>query len=252
MGDLWLLPVGRKPVQLTDDPAVEIDPAWSPDGTQLAFASDRGGTHGSVGPRSPHEQRAAGHDASGTASRRGVVAATAQHIAYLVNRRELQRVSDRAGDRRWRHRHDGLPSRELGRPTWAPDCRSVAVGALFPVFGSVSRRAQSAAALFVRATARGPQSVLFPQHSAGNRESNGPVWSPDGLHMAFVTEGRCGWSASTPRAAPSGPPTRHRRRYAGVAPAGKAIRDTSCIRRRKRTAARARPTAARRNRSRWT
>ena len=43
MGDLWLLPVGGTPVQLTNDAAFELDPAWSPDSTQLAFVSDRGG-----------------------------------------------------------------------------------------------------------------------------------------------------------------------------------------------------------------
>src|SRR5258705_54477 len=35
MGDLWLLPVGGTPVQITNDPAFDVDPPWSPDATQL-------------------------------------------------------------------------------------------------------------------------------------------------------------------------------------------------------------------------
>src|SRR3989442_10036350 len=32
--------------------------------------------------------------------------------------------------------------------------------------------------------------LLFPEHSIGDRRNNGPVWAPDGLKMAFVSEGQ--------------------------------------------------------------
>jgi hypothetical protein len=50
------------------------------------------------------------------------------------------------------------------------------------------------------------QSVLFAQHSTGNRESGGPVWSPNGTQMAFVSEGRLWTVAVDGEGGAIGPP----------------------------------------------
>ena len=42
--DIWTTQLGGgAPVRITSDKANDIQPAWSPDGTRLAFVSDRGG-----------------------------------------------------------------------------------------------------------------------------------------------------------------------------------------------------------------
>jgi uncharacterized repeat protein (TIGR01451 family) len=45
-GDIWVVAsTGGTPAQITTDPANDTHPSWSPDGTQLVFASDRSGNN---------------------------------------------------------------------------------------------------------------------------------------------------------------------------------------------------------------
>ncbi|MBZ0268454.1 DPP IV N-terminal domain-containing protein [bacterium] len=44
--DIYLIPAtGGTPVQVTTDPGTDLHPTWSPDGTQLAFLSNRSGNN---------------------------------------------------------------------------------------------------------------------------------------------------------------------------------------------------------------
>ncbi|MGE5244112.1 MAG: amidohydrolase family protein [Betaproteobacteria bacterium] len=187
-GDLWLLPAeGGSPIPVSDDPFVESDPAWSPDGRALAFTSDRGGSM-NVWVRDLRT----GRDRQVTALQDGAASGAAwspdgTRIAFLVNRTDLGIVDARGGP--VARSRPGFAAGELGRPTWSADSRSVAVGALSPF--SPRYREGLNQVLIERFDPVGWSSlVLYPGHSAGNRQTQGPVWAPDGRHMAFASEGR--------------------------------------------------------------
>jgi Tol biopolymer transport system component/imidazolonepropionase-like amidohydrolase len=204
MGDLWMLPVGGTPVQLTNDEAFELEPAWSPDSTRIAFVSDRGG-HMDLWV---HDLRM--NAAAQQTHERGAVSGPAwshdgAQIAYLVNRTSIKTVRVGRGDCKGGSA-DGVAGRELGRPTWSPDCRSVAVAGLFP-YSNRYREGLNQLLLASLESGTWSSSLLFPQHSVGNRQDTGPVWSRNGAHIAFVTEGKLWTIGVDQQGAAVGPPS---------------------------------------------
>ena len=185
LGDLWLLPAGGGVVRVTDDAAVEIDPAWSPDSSRIAFASDRGG-HMDLWT---HDLRSNRNEQ--LTEERGAVSGPAwspdgNHLAYLLDHRTLAAI-DLQRDTHHFAFTNAVPG-ELGRPTWSADSNSIAVGSLFSYSGRY-REGLNQILLFSSNAAAPSASVIHPGHSAGNRQDGGPVWSPDGFRMAFVSEG---------------------------------------------------------------
>src|SRR5262252_1717465 len=192
LGDLWVMPFGRAPVRITNDAAVDLDPAWSPDNTQIAFVSDRGGqmdlwihdlasntdtSHAIPGNRCPVSAPAWSRDGSTI-----IYSSTTPGCGMGI----LQVRP--GGDCRASVAKPPTPD-EFGRPTWGPSCRAIAQSALFP-YSDRYREGLNQLLVWSTDFSSWTQSLLFPQHNAGNRQDTGPVWSPDGTQMAFVTEGR--------------------------------------------------------------
>ena len=228
MGDLWVLPAGGQPVQITNDAAVEIDPAWSPDSAQLAFASDRGG-HMDLWVRDLRDNRS-----TQLTEERGAVSGPAwspdgNHIAFLLDHRELGTV-DLQRDTHHFAFTASTPG-ELGRPTWSADSNSIAVGSLFS-YSSRYREGLNQILLYSSNTSGalvvGPLSRALGRQPAGHRPGVVAGRLPHGVRQRRRAVGRAGGRARRrDRTAAAGrrPINRSRR-------AGKATRSTSSTRRR--------------------
>jgi Tol biopolymer transport system component/imidazolonepropionase-like amidohydrolase len=124
LGDLWSMEIGEAPVRLTDDPYTEVDPSWSPDGTRIAYASDReDGTNIFVRDVASGRERRLTTDGGQMPS----WSPDGSEIAFVGGEGDV-RIVDVAGGSS-RTLRGGLNS--PGRPTWSPDGRSVVVSALW-------------------------------------------------------------------------------------------------------------------------
>jgi TolB protein len=173
-------PDGSHPVQLTDDPANDVMPAWSPDGQMIAFASDRMGQYQIF-----------------------MMAADGSNIEQLTDDLENDmpiwlpeggRIAFRTtgGQGLWWWRELDLSNRQitaLSEPSydfffqkqaWSPDGKKIAY---------MSMQEQAAR--------NDGSSQIHVKNSDGNGdialtdniwENANPIWSPDGKQIAFLSE----------------------------------------------------------------
>jgi Tol biopolymer transport system component len=209
LGDIYVMPVGGKPVNLTKSPFLDTEPAWSPDGTQIAWASDRAGGPMEIWVRDM--KTGAEHQVTQlpNAAMAPAWSPDGTRIAYL----DVNAI--------WRHCDIEIIDLATGKttvleegifapgiPTWSADGKRVAVAAL----KAYSTRFREGTNQILSMPSDGSREdnwyLPVPNLTIDSRVGDGPVWSPDGSKMAVITEGVLEVVPVSPIGAPVGPPRR--------------------------------------------
>ncbi|MQA92712.1 MAG: amidohydrolase [Gemmatimonas sp.] len=208
LGDIWMMPVGDEPINLTSDPFLATDPAWSPDGSQIAYASDKGG---------------------GTLDLwiRGVEGGQERQVTFLPSSAmapawspDGSRIAFLNVDGFWRRANVSVvdvasgtvtivqeSSFGPGTPTWSPAGDRVAFAALDPYSSRFREGLNQVLTVPASGTVGEPRWYAPAEHeSIDSRVGAGPVWSPDGSMMAMVYGGRLAVVSVSPTGEPLGPP----------------------------------------------
>ncbi len=214
LGDIWTMPVDLsgtdgavktgEPRRLTDDVFVDTDPAWSPDGGKIAFASDRAGgmdiwvrdlKTGADRRLSslPNADMAPSWSPDGKSIVFISNADFEQGEVYVVPAEggEPQRILDR--------------SFGVGYPSWSPDSRFVITPAFKP-YSTRFREGMNYYTVVPSVSGAARTIVPAPHVPIGKRAGDGPAWSPDGKQIAFVGNDLLYVMPIGPAGDPAGPP----------------------------------------------
>lgn len=182
LNQIWLMHVGGSPRRLTDDKYYKCDPAWSPDGTRIAYSSDKAGTEDIyvLDVASGAERRATslpGAEVSAAWSPDGTM------IAFQDQNGATFIVDLGSGT----VRQILAPLFAPSKPSWHASGKTIAVGALKP-YTRRFREGTSQILTVDVASGAVTYSEPAPFESLSTRGEDGPVYSPDGTAVAFVMQ----------------------------------------------------------------
>ncbi|MEU4216663.1 amidohydrolase family protein [Actinoplanes sp. NPDC026623] len=181
LNDIWTMTIGRAPQPIVRDQWWKSDPAWSPDGRQLSYSTDRGGKLDIwLRDLSTGQERQL-TNLPNAAAVSGSWSADGSQLAFLDQTGALYTVAVATGAVR-----QIFPATfEPGRPSWSADGNTIALAAVVP-YSARYREGLSKILLVDVATGAGRYIDPLPHRSIQTRGDDGPVWSPDGRHLAFV------------------------------------------------------------------
>jgi Tol biopolymer transport system component len=212
LGDIYLMPVGGKPVNVTKDPALDTDPAWSPDGTQLVYSSDKDSEHLQLWIRDMRTGRSRQVTHLTTQPQGATWSPDGKRIAFFdvdgMWRVAQMSVLDVASGTVTKV-HDTLA--QPGTPTWSPDGARIALAEVAPFTKRFREGTNQVLTIAADRPATSVSDKWFapvPALSIDSRGGCGPVWSPDGTKMAAIYEGVLAVWPVSPSGEPLGPPRR--------------------------------------------
>ena len=209
VGDIYVMPVGGKPVNITKDAALDTEPAWSPDGTQLAYSSDKDSEHLQLWVRDMKSGRSRRLTDMTTQPQGAAWSPDGTRIAFF-NVDGMWRVAQMSvinvATGTVTKVHDTLP--QPGAPAWSADGKRLAIAGIAPMTKRFREGTNQILTMSSTALNDDKWFAPQPQMSIDSRGGCGPAWSPDGTKMAAIYEGVLAVWPVSPTGEPLGPPRR--------------------------------------------
>jgi Tol biopolymer transport system component len=194
LNQIYVMEIGKKPTAITNDTYYKTDPAWSHDGTKLAYSSDRAGTMdvwiydlatGTATRATTNDSEA---EVSAAWSPDDKSIAFQDHLGAAWTMDLATKTVKPLGPVDPQTRQPVLTLFAPSKPSWHASGNTIALGALKPYTRRFREGTSQILTVNVASTAF-QYTEPAPFESLSTRGEDGPVYSPDGTAIVFSMHG---------------------------------------------------------------
>src|SRR5439155_6602502 len=177
VGDIHVMPIGGKPENITRDRALDTDPAWSPDGSQLVYSSDKESDHLQLWIRDMRTGQSRRVTNLTPQPQGATWSPDGKRIAFF-NVTGMWRVAEMSvldvATGRVTKIHDTLA--QPGAPTWSPDARRLALAEVAPLTKRFREGTNQVLTISANPPSATPTSSRTPSASGSGASERGDQW----------------------------------------------------------------------------